>query len=207
MSGTGANGRMLVISGPSGCGKSTICRRLLEDPRVEFSVSATTRRPRAGEVDGRDYHFLDEPTFRAKIEHGEFVEWAEVHGNLYGTLLSTLQRQLEPSRTLLLEVDVQGGAKLKSLGVPGLYVFIAPPDMQTLRVRLERRGSDAPEVIERRMAKAHEEMRARERYDHVIVNDDLERTLQAVRALAGLDEAGPDEGRTTAQRRTRGESA
>ncbi len=178
---------MLVISGPSGSGKSTICRRLLEDPRVEFSVSATTRPPRNGEVDGRDYHFMDKQRFREHIERGDFIEWAEVHGNLYGTLRAPMERATAEGRFFLLEVDVQGGAQLKTLGIPGVYVFIAPPDMAALRARLENRGTDAPEVIERRLAKAQEEMRAQERYDHVLVNDDLEETLRQVRRLAGLD--------------------
>jgi len=177
---------MLVVSGPSGCGKSTICGRLLEDPRVEFSVSTTTRAARPGEVDGRDYHFVDKPRFRAEIERGAFIEWAEVHGNLYGTPRAPMERALAAGKVFLLEVDVQGGAQLKTLGLPGVYVFIAPPDMDVLRRRLERRGTDSPEVIERRMAKAHEEMRASERYDHVIVNDDLERALAEVRRVAGL---------------------
>ena len=148
MSSERSRGRMLVISGPSGCGKSTICKRLLEDPRVEFSVSATTRTPRAGEVDGRDYHFLSREVFEKKVDAGEFIEWAEVHGNLYGTLRAPLDRALAEGRFVLLEVDVQGGAKLKSLGIPGLYVFIAPPDMETLRRRLEGRGTDTPAVID-----------------------------------------------------------
>ena len=156
-------GTMLVVSGPSGSGKSTICKRLLADPRVEFSVSATTRAPRVGEVDGRDYHFMDKARFRAEIERGAFIEWAEVHGNLYGTPRAPMERALAAGRVFLVEIDVQGGAQLKALGLPGVYVFIAPPDLASLRTRLERRGTDTSEVIERRMAKAQEEMRARER--------------------------------------------
>jgi len=178
---------MLVVSGPSGSGKSTICKRLIADARVEFSVSATTRAPRTGEVDGRDYHFLDKAAFRREIERGAFIEWAEVHGNLYGTPRAPMERALAAGRVFLLEIDVQGGAQLKALELPGVYVFIAPPSLEVLRTRLEQRGTDAPEVIERRMAKAQEEMRARERYDHVIVNDDLEETVARVRVLSGLD--------------------
>jgi len=181
---------MLVVSGPSGSGKSTICKRLIADARVEFSVSATTRAPRAGEVDGRDYRFLDKAEFRREIERGAFIEWAEVHGNLYGTPRAPMERALAAGRVFLLEIDVQGGAQLKALELPGVYVFIAPPSLEVLRTRLEQRGTDAPEVIERRMAKAQEEMRARERYDHVIVNDDLEETVARVRALSGLDGPG-----------------
>jgi guanylate kinase len=183
-----ARGTMLVVSGPSGSGKSTICKRLMQDPRVEFSVSATTRAPRAGEVDGREYHFMDKTRFKHEIERGAFIEWAEVHGNLYGTPRIPMERALAAGKVFLLEIDVQGGAQLKALGLPGLYVFIAPPDLASLRQRLESRGTDTPEVIERRMAKAAEEMRARERYDHVVVNLDLERALAEVRRLAGLAE-------------------
>lgn len=180
-------GTMLVVSGPSGSGKSTICKRLLGDPRVEFSVSATTRAPRAGEVEGREYHFLDKAGFRAEIERGAFIEWAEVHGNLYGTPRVPMERALEAGKVFLLEIDVQGGAQLKALGLPGVYVFIAPPDLPSLRARLEHRGTDTPEVVERRLAKAQEEMRARERYDHVVVNADLEQAVEEVRRVAGLD--------------------
>jgi guanylate kinase len=181
-----STGTLLVISGPSGSGKSTICRRLLEDRRVEFSISATTREPRTGEVDGRDYLFLDKARFRAEIERGAFIEWAEVHGNLYGTPRGPMEKALAAGKVFLVEIDVQGGAQLKALGLPGVYVFVAPPSMQVLRQRLERRGTDAPQVIERRLAKASEELRAQERYDHVVVNDDLESSLDEIRGLAGL---------------------
>ena len=183
-----SKGRMLVISGPSGSGKSTLCQRLLEDPRVVFSVSATTRTPRTGEVDGRDYHFIDKERFRAHIEAGDFIEWAEVHGNLYGTLRRPMEEALEEGRVYLLEIDVQGGAQLKALEVPGVYVFIDPPDFDALRARLIGRGTDAPDVIERRLRKAREEVLAKDKYDHVVVNDDLGRALETVRRLAGLEE-------------------
>jgi guanylate kinase len=179
-------GRMLVISGPSGCGKSTICRRLLEHPRVVFSISATTRQMREGEVDGRDYVFVDKPRFREHIEAGDFIEWAEVHGNLYGTLRRPMEEALAAGQIYLVEIDVQGGAQLKELELPGLYVFIAPPDFETLRERLTGRGTDSPDVIERRLRKAREEMLAQDRYDHVLVNDDLDEAVDRIRRLAGL---------------------
>jgi len=180
-------GLLLVVSGPSGSGKSTICRRLLEDPRVSFSVSATTRPKRAREVDGEDYVFVDKERFRALIEEGAFIEWAEVHGNLYGTLRTELDRALVAGRVVVVEIDVQGGAQLKALDLPGTYVFIAPPDMETLERRLVGRGTDASDVIQGRLLKAREEMRAQEKYDVVIVNDDLERAIADVRRIAGLD--------------------
>jgi guanylate kinase len=186
---------MLVISGPSGAGKSTICKKLLEDPRVVFSVSATTRKPRPGEVDGRDYHFLDVAEFRKRIERGEFLEHAEVYGNLYGTLRAPMRAALEQGRVYLLEIDVQGANQLRALGEPGVYVFIAPPDFEELRKRLKGRGTESPEVLERRLHKAEDEWRERVRYDHVVVNDDLARAVGEIRALVGLDApATPERG-------------
>ena len=185
-------GLMLLISGPSGAGKSTVCRRLLEHPDVVFSISATTRAPREREVDGVHYHFLSPSEFRARIDAGAFIEWAEVHGNLYGTLREPMERALADGKVYLVEIDVQGALQLKALQVDGLYVFIAPPDEETLRARLVGRGTDAPEVVERRLKKAEDEMRERVKYDHVVVNDDLERAVAEVCRLAGLDlEATP----------------
>ncbi len=180
-------GRMLVISGPSGAGKSTICKRLLTDSRVEFSVSATTRKPRPGEVDGRDYHFLQTQDFRRMIAEGAFLEHAEVYGNLYGTLREPVRAALAKGHVYLLEIDVQGANQLRALGEPGLYVFIAPPDFEELRKRLVARGTEAPEVLERRLHKAEDEWRERVNYDHIVVNDDLDRAVAEVRRLVGLD--------------------
>jgi guanylate kinase len=182
-------GQMIVISGPSGSGKSTLCKLLLRDPRVRFSVSATTRAPRAGEVDGREYHFLTPARFRELIREGAFIEHAEVHGNMYGTLRAPMEEALERGEHYLLEIDVQGALQLKALGEPGVYVFVAPPDMEILRRRLVGRRTDAPEVIERRLKKAEDEMREAVKYDHVVVNDDLERALGEVRSLVGLEQA------------------
>lgn len=179
---------MLVISGPSGCGKSTICQRLLEDSRVKFSISATTRPRRKGEVDGRDYVFVDKERFRQLNEQGAFIEWAEVHDNLYGTLREPLEDALREGLVYLVEIDVQGGAQLKALELPGIYVFIAPPDMKALEKRLIGRGTDAAEVIEKRLRKAREELLAQDKYDHVVVNEDLERAVAEVRRLVRLEE-------------------
>jgi guanylate kinase len=178
---------MLVISGPSGSGKTTICKALLQDPRVKFSVSATTRARREGEVDGRDYHFLTKERFRELIGQGAFIEHAEVFGNMYGTLREPMERALADGFVYLLEIDVQGALQLKALGVDGLYVFIAPPDFEELRRRLVNRRTDAPEVIERRLKKAEDEYRERVKYDHVVINDDLARATGEVRRLVGLD--------------------
>ena len=180
-------GRMLVISGPSGAGKSTICKKLLEDGRVLFSVSATTRKPRPGEVDGRDYCFIQREDFRRMIEEGAFLEHAEVYGNLYGTLRAPMRDALEQGKVYLLEIDVQGANQLRALGEPGLYVFIAPPDFEELRKRLVGRGTEAPEVLERRLHKAEDEWRERVNYNHIVVNDELSRAVAEIRRIVGLD--------------------
>jgi len=180
-------GRVLLISGPSGCGKSTICRRLLEDPRVVFSVSATTRPMRAGEVDGQHYHFMTKEEFRSRTAAGEFIESAEVYGNMYGTLRQPMEDALAEGKVYLVEIDVQGALQLKAQGVEGIYVFIAPPSMEVLRQRLSDRGTEAPDVLERRLGKAEDEYRERGKYDSVVINDDLEEAVAEVRRLAGLD--------------------
>jgi len=177
---------MLVISGPSGSGKSTIYKRLLEDPRVHLSVSATTRPKRPGEVDGREYHFVTREWFLQQVKAGNFIEHAEVYGNMYGTLRAPMEEALERGEIFLLEIDVQGALQLKGMDVPGVYVFVAPPDFEVLRQRLVRRGTDAPEVIERRLAKAEDEFRERVKYDHVVVNDDLDRAVAEIRTIVGL---------------------
>jgi len=182
-------GKMVVISGPSGAGKSTICKRLLEDPRVQFSISATTRPIRPGEVDGRDYYFLTPDQFRERVERGEFIEHANVHGNMYGTLREPIREALDAGRVYLLEIDVQGALQLKAQGIPGQYVFIAPPDFEELRRRLTGRKTETPEVLERRLKKAEDEWRDRVHYDHIVVNDELERAVAEVRELVGLEGA------------------
>jgi len=181
-----SRGRMVVISGPSGSGKSTICKRLMQDPAVVFSVSATTRAKRPGEVDGRDYHFLTREEFKHRVEHGEFLEHAEVYGNMYGTLRAPMENVLSQGKIYLLEIDVQGANQLRALGEPGTYVFIAPPDFEELRRRLSSRGTETAEMLERRLHKAEDEWRERVKYDHVVVNDELERAVGEVRRLIGL---------------------
>jgi guanylate kinase len=178
-----STGKMVVISGPSGSGKSTLCKRLLEDPRVTFSVSATTRKPRPGEVDGRDYFFLTPEEFKARLARGEFIEHAEVFGNMYGTLRGPMQQALAEGKVYLLEIDVQGANQLRALGEPGVYIFVAPPDFDELRKRLHKRNTEAPEVLERRLHKAEDEYRERTKYHHIVINDDLERALEEIRAL------------------------
>ncbi len=189
---SGRRGTMLLISGPSGCGKSTICKQLLKDARVVFSVSATTRPKRAGEVDGKDYYFLTREEFRARLNKGEFIEYAEVYGNLYGTLREPMERAIAQGYVYLVEIDVQGALQLRGLDEPGVYVFIAPPSFEALENRLKGRGSESVESLRRRLSKARDEYEERFKYDHVVVNDDLSSAVQMVRVIAGLEDPAED---------------
>jgi len=162
-------------------GKGTVIRLLLDRfPRMALSVSATTRRPRPGETAGVDYHFLSPEEFQARIDAGDFLEWAEYAGNRYGTLRSELERNAHP---LVLEIEVQGARQVRERVPEATSVFIAPPSEEALRTRLVGRGSDHPEQIERRLEVAREELAAHDEFDHVVVNDDLG---AAVEELSGL---------------------
>ena len=175
---------MLVITGPSGVGKGTLIKRLLEEvPGSELSVSATTRAPRDGEVNGRDYHFLGESEFLDRVRAGEFVEHAEYAGNHYGTLRSELQR---PASLVVLEIDVQGARQIRETMPEAQQVFIAPPDFDVteLERRLIGRGAESGEQIERRLAVAREELAARDEFPHQIVNDDVERAAKELIGIA-----------------------
>lgn len=185
-------GRLLVMSGPSGSGKTTIKERLRRHPRVEVAVTVTTRPPRAGEVDGRDYHFVTREEFLRRKEQGRFAETNDVFGtgHLYGSLRDELEQALQRDRVYLMEVDVTGARNLRRAGFDGTYVFIAPPGMDVLERRLRARGTDDEAAIRRRLARAQEELAtARADGSHIVVNDELERAVREVFALAGLQQA------------------
>ena len=149
------HGGLAVFSGPSGSGKTSICKALLEDPRLSLSVSATTRPPRPGDVDGVDYHFLSAERFQELLDEDGFVEWAEVYGHRYGTLRAPLvEASSWQDRLMLLDIDVQGAIQLRDQGIRAVFLFVAPPSLEVLRTRLEARGTDSPEVIERVAAQA-----------------------------------------------------
>jgi len=168
----------LVLSGPSGVGKSTFVRPLLDAfSNMQFSVSATTRPRRAHEQDGREYHFLSEETFRTRQANGKFLESAQVHGSLYGTLEADVRAALEAGHGVLLDVDVQGGVNIKKrMPDDAVLVFLLPPSMQTLEQRLRKRGTEGAETVQRRLAHAPNEIRQLVEYDYVVVNDSIDAT-------------------------------
>jgi len=177
-------GRIFVVSAPSGAGKHTILKRTLaRDPGLTYSISATTRKPRAGEQDGREYYFLDRPAFEKRVAAGEFAEWAEVHGNLYGTLRGELDRIVASGKDALLELDVQGMRNVKRLGIDAVTVFIMAPSLEELGQRLRARGTDSDEVIAVRLKNALDEMAARDEYDNVIVNVDIREAVAELEAI------------------------
>lgn len=172
-------GSLYVVAAPSGAGKTTLVRGLLEaDPGVGLSVSTTTRAPRPGEVDGRDYRFTDVDAFKAMVERGEFLEWAKVHGNYYGTSKSWIQAELAAGRDVLLEIDWQGARQVRSLFPEAVGIFILPPSLEELGRRLRGRGTDSDEVIARRLAAAQAEMRHVGEFDYAIINKELQRASE-----------------------------
>jgi guanylate kinase len=176
--------RVFVITGPSGVGKGTLIRTLRERvPELELSVSATTREPRLGEVQGRDYHFLDDAEFDRRAGDGEFVEHASYSGRRYGTLRSDLEQRLARGAPVVLEIDVQGARQIAETMPEAVRIFIAPPSEEALRTRLIGRGTDSPAEVEQRLANAAEELRARREFPHVVVNDRLDRAVGALEEL------------------------
>jgi guanylate kinase len=174
----------LVLSAPSGAGKTTIARRLGERRTdVVFSVSATTRPPRGGEADGRDYHFVSEPEFRRMIAAGELIEWAEVHGALYGTPLGSVRDAARRRQFLVLDIDVQGARQIRRAVPEAVHVFIVPPSGETLVERLLARGSEDRERAARRLRNALDELGTAGEFDHVVVNDDLAAAVADVEAV------------------------
>lgn len=172
---TTRKGQLLVISAPSGTGKTTLCRLLMDQFKgISYSVSHTTRKPRAGEVHGTDYYFVSVEEFERMITNQELVEWAKVHDNYYGTSLGFIRQSLDQGRDILLDIDVQGATNIRAVYPEAVTVFIMPPSMEALRERLGKRGTDSPEVIETRIKNAVMEMEQKDLYRHVIVNDDLE---------------------------------
>lgn len=174
----GKIGKLFVISAPSGAGKTTLIQRVRQRfPLLSYSISHTTRSPRRGEIHGKDYFFIDEAAFISMIDQDQWIEWARVHGNFYGTSKEFVREQLAAGNSLVLDIDVQGARQIKAAGLLPVSIFIMPPSMEVLRRRLEGRGTDSPAIIAQRMENAQSEMDHQADFDHVVVNDDMNQAL------------------------------
>ena len=182
--GSATTGDLFIVSAPSGAGKSTILRSLFAQMEgLSFSVSHTTRPMRAGEVEGKDYFFVSRQEFREMVSRGAFLEWAEVHGNLYGTSRSNVEQQLRQGTDLILDVDVQGAAQVKARFPEAVTVFVVPPSMEVLEERLRKRGTEDEATLQLRLDNAAREMRSAGFYDYIIVNDLLDRAVEEMRTI------------------------
>ena len=177
-------GNLFVVAAPSGAGKSSLVKALLElDSHLALSVSHTTRAPRGQEQQGREYHFIDEPAFRAMVGREDFLEWAKVHGHLYGTSKTEIEANIVRGQDVVLEIDWQGGLQIKKLFPNAILIFILPPSWEELQQRLTRRGEDRPEVIAKRMANARVEVAQARSFDFVIINGLFETALFDLKAI------------------------
>lgn len=181
-------GCLIVVSGPSGTGKGTVCSALLEKYKeIAYSISATTRQPRTGEVDGVNYYFLAKNVFEKMIEDGELLEWAEVYGNYYGTPLKKIQERLADGQDILLEIDTQGAMSVKEKFPDEIYIYIMPPSLKELERRLKTRGTDSAESIECRLKSAAGEMEIAERYNYIVVNAQVEQAVEQIAAIVDAE--------------------
>ena len=177
-------GLLVIISGASGTGKGTVCQKLFETEKsLAFSVSATTRAPRAGEKDGVNYWFLKKEQFEKMIEAGEFLEWAKVYDNYYGTPLKKVEERLKNGEDILLEIDVQGALNVKKKCPEGVYIFLLPPSLEELKRRIEGRGTENPESLTRRLKNAVAEIKIGLNYDYVVVNDSIDGAVKQIKAI------------------------
>ena len=186
-------GLLIVISGPSGAGKGTICKSFLErNPEVAISVSATTRSPRKGAVEGVNYYFMSKEEFKGKIEDNDFLEYAEVYDNFYGTPKSNVEELLEGGKDVILEIDIQGALKVKENTEEGVFIFILPPSMEELKARIIKRGSETPESLMKRFKSAYKEINFISRYNYAVVNDEVETAVEKLEAIISAEKCRVD---------------
>ena len=180
-------GLLVVVSGPSGAGKGTICQALLEKTPLAYSVSATTRKPRAGEVDGESYYFLSVEAFEEMIEKDELLEWAKVYDNYYGTPLKKVEEKLAAGEDILLEIDTQGAMKVREKFPEGVYIFILPPSLAELERRIRGRDTETEDVLQKRLAAAIDEIEAGKCYKYVVTNDEVDGVVDSVCAILAAE--------------------
>lgn len=181
-------GNLIVVSGPSGTGKGTICQALLaEHPEILYSISATTRQPRTGEVNGVNYWFTAKDDFKAMIENNELLEWAEVYGNYYGTPIAKIEEMLASGKDVLLEIDTQGAMNVKQKFPQGVYIYILPPSLTELERRIRTRGTDSEESIQRRLQAAADEIQIGVHYNYLVVNDQVREATDTVAAIIAAE--------------------
>lgn len=186
-------GVLIVISGPSGAGKGTICKALLEKHKdLHISVSATTRSPRQGEVHGVNYYFLNKEEFLQRVNDEDFLEWAEVYGNYYGTPRSNVQELLDSGKDVILEIDIQGALKVKENCGEGVFIFILPPSMEELKQRIINRGSETPESLMRRFNSAYQEINYISKYNYAVVNDTVENAVCKIENILSAEKCRVD---------------
>ncbi len=179
-----SKGFLLVISGPSGSEKGTVCKKLLErNNKLVFSVSATTRKPRLGEIDGVNYFFIDDEKFDEMIRNDEFLEYANVHGNRYGTPVSFVTNEIEKGEIVILEIDVQGAIQIKEKYKEAVFIFLIPPSMDELKNRIVKRGTESQEDIDLRLKNALTELRFVDKYDYIVINDEVDEAVNKIEAI------------------------
>ena len=188
-----SKGLLIVVSGPSGTGKGTVCSELLaQTPELAYSISATTRQPREGEVDGKNYYFMDKAQFEKMIEEGGFLEYANVYGNYYGTPLGKIEERLAAGEDILLEIDTQGALNVMKKCPDGLFIFLVPPSLAELERRIRGRGSETEESLQKRMGSACKEIEDGRKYSYVVVNDTVKHAVQRIMAIRAAEHCRVD---------------